>query len=70
MKKNENVNFEENPYYLLILFIKLKRNQFFLFSQTFEISFNKNVIEISRLLKILSIHYCLLYTSPSPRDRG
>ena len=28
MKKNENVNFEENPIYLLILFIKLKEIKF------------------------------------------
>ena len=43
MKNNENVNFAENPIYLLILFIKLKRNQIFLISQKFEISFNKKL---------------------------
>ena len=43
MKKNENVNFAENPIYLLILFIKLKKNQIFLISQIFEISFNKEL---------------------------
>ena len=41
MIKNKNVNFAENPIYLLILFIKLKKNQIFLISQMFEISFNK-----------------------------
>ena len=43
MKNNENVNFAENLIYLLIIFIKLKRNQIFLISQKFEISFNKKL---------------------------
>ena len=43
MKKNKNINFAENPIYLLILFIKLKKNQIFLISQKFEISFNKEL---------------------------
>ena len=55
MKKNKNVYFAEIPIYLLILFIKLKRNQIFLISQKFEISFNKKIIDILVLLKILSI---------------
>ena len=42
-KKIKNVNFAENPIDLLILFIKLKRNQIFLISQKFEISFNKEL---------------------------
>ena len=32
MKKKENVNFADNPIHLLILFIELKKNQFFLIS--------------------------------------
>ena len=43
MKKSKNVYFAEIPIYLLILFIKLKRNQIFLISQKFEISFTKEL---------------------------
>ena len=55
MKKNKNINFAENPIHKQILFIKQKKNQFFLISLMFEISFNKKIIDILILLKILSI---------------